>query len=313
MRTRANLIEQRGVDPVALRHLHADLTSLEDQRYDALRQAPFVRWLASWFPPARHASSGLDMTLEQLDAAIDDRKTWSTRHVLEYSEDGHIVEALGDLRSRNLVVVVPGVGTSLENYEDVFFADARALAQQLAGTDSAVIAWLGYDPPSSLFGAVSMSPAEEGADALATFIGSLPPAHLTVVGHSYGSLVVGLASSGNNMVADELVFIGSPGVGTRAISDLHLPTSATVWAGLAPLDPIRLARPKCITEPDSCLATPDVIFGIDPHASSFGARPFEVGDAPVWNAHSSYYKPGSEALKNIARIVTGNNSAVTSS
>lgn len=311
MRTRASLIELPGASPVALRHLDADLTALERLRDEVSRQSPFVRWLASWLPAVGAATRGIDMPLEELDAAIDHRKTWIKRRVLEFSGNGHIVEVLGEMTAKNLVVLVPGVGTNLGNYEDGFFADARALADRLRGTDSSVIAWLGYDPPPSLVTAISTSAAERGADALATFVGSLPPGHVTIVGHSYGSLVVGLAASDDGMVADELVFIGSPGVGSRTISELHLPASTTVWAGLTPLDPIRLARPRCIMEPGSCLTTPDVIFGTDPHTATFGAKTFDVGEAPVWNAHSVYYERGSTALENITRIVVGEDWAVT--
>ena len=314
MRARADLIDLHGSDRTALQHLRTDLSALEQQRDELSKQSPFIRWLASWFPPVRESMHGMDRTLDELDAAIDDRTSWVDRQILDYegSGDGRIIEVIGDLRSaRNIAVLVPGVGTDLDTYERVFHRDAQNLADRLAGTDTAVIAWLGYDPPDSVMTAISEDPARDGAGSLSSFVASLPPAHITVVGHSYGSLVVGLAVGEKDMVADEVVFIGSPGVGTDAVSDLHLPPSSRVWAALTPLDPIQLARPKCLTGPGECLSSPDVIFGMDPHSSAFGARTFEAGDAPPWNAHSVYYTPGSKALDNIARIIIGDDDHVT--
>jgi pimeloyl-ACP methyl ester carboxylesterase len=314
MRARADLIELRGSDLIALQHLDADLAELERRRGELLKRPPFIRWLASWFPPFRESMHGMDRTLDELDIAIDDRRSWTDRQILEYegTGDGRIVEVIGDLRSaRNIAVLVPGVGTDLDTYERVFHRDAQNLADRVAGTDTAVIAWLGYDPPDSVVAAINEDPARDGATSLASFVASLPPAHITVVGHSYGSLVVGLAVGEKGMVADEVVFIGSPGVGADTVSDLHLPPSSTVWTGLTPLDPIRLARAECLTEPGECLSSPEVVFGIDPHSSAFGARTFDAGDAPFWNAHSAYYTPGTNALDNIARIVTGDDDHVT--
>ncbi len=314
MRARASLIELRGSDPTALQHLDADLAGLEGRREELSKQSPFIRWLASWFPPLRESMRGMDLTLEELDAAIDDRRSWVDRQILEYegSGDGRIVEVIGDLGSaRNIAVLVPGVGTDLDAYERVFHRDAQNLADRLGGTDTAVIAWLGYDPPDSVVTAINEKPARDGATSLASFVASLPPAHITIVGHSYGSLVVGLAVAEEGMVADEVVFIGSPGVGADAVSDLHLPPSSEVWTGLTPLDPIQLARPKCLTQPGECLSSPGVVFGVDPHSPPFGARTFDAGDAPFWNAHSAYYTPGTNALDNIARIVTGDDDRVS--
>jgi pimeloyl-ACP methyl ester carboxylesterase len=314
MRARADLIELRGADPTALRRIDTDLVALEHERDELSRQTPFIRWLASWFPPVRDAMHGMDRTLDELDSAIGDRQAWAGRQILAYdgSGDGRIVEVFGDLRSaHNIAVLVPGVGTDLDTYEDVFSRDAQTLAERLHATDSAVIAWLGYDAPDSVVMAATESPAVDGAAALATFVASLPPAHVTVVGHSYGSLVVGLAARDQGMVADELVFIGSPGVGADTAPDLHLPGSAAVWSGLTPFDPIHLARPGCLTKPDRCLSEPGVIFGTDPYSAAFNARTFDTGSAPVWNAHSAYYAPGTKALDNIARIVTGDDDRVS--
>ncbi len=60
------------------------------------------------------------------------------------------------------------------------------------------LAWLGYDPPDGLFTAATPAVARRGADQLGhhlrTLAGRLPASRITLVGHSYGALVVGLAA-----------------------------------------------------------------------------------------------------------------------
>jgi len=308
MRSRADLIEQKGGSPLAQERLASDIAKLERQRGELAGSFPFLQWLASWFPPARGAAENLNQSLDSVDSKIRQRHVWTDRTLLEYdgSGDGHIVEVIGDLTTaENIVVLIPGVGTDLSNYEAVLRRDAQNLADHLEGSESAVITWLGYDPPDSVLTAVSAGPAKEGALRLAEFLAALPPAHTTVVGHSYGSLVAGLSARDVGIAVDELVFIGSPGVGTDNVEELELPSSTTVWAAISPKDPIRLARPHCLTAPDRCLSDPEVLFGVAPTDPSFGASTFAAGDAPFWAAHSSYYDRGSTSLDNLAKIVKG--------
>ncbi|HEY2763441.1 MAG TPA: alpha/beta hydrolase [Pseudonocardiaceae bacterium] len=65
-----------------------------------------------------------------------------------------------------------------------------------------------------------------------------PPSHNTVLGHSYGSTVVGYAARDHRIVADDVIFVGSPGVGVEHATDLHLPPSH-VWSSHAANDLVR--------------------------------------------------------------------------
>jgi pimeloyl-ACP methyl ester carboxylesterase len=293
--------------------LLADISSLEAERARLARQLPVIDTLARFFGPLVVVQQRLYRSIAALDVAIQDRRAWSHRQLLSYdpSGDGQIVEVFGDLaHAHHVVVLVPGVGTDLASYERGFHVDALHLAERLAGRDVAVVAWLGYDPPDSLVSAVSTAPAEQGAASLAVFVEALPQVHLTVIGHSYGSLVAGLAVREYGLAPDELVFIGSPGVGVDDVDQLELPRSSTVWAALTPLDPIQLAKPECLSLSSRCALTSDMVFGVDPHDAVFGARTFAAGDAPVWNAHSAYYREGSASLDNLAHIVVGEDDAV---
>jgi pimeloyl-ACP methyl ester carboxylesterase len=103
-----------------------------------------------------------------------------------------------------------------------------------------------------------------------------PPAHNTVLGHSYGSTVVGYAATGHPLAADGVIFVGSPGVGVEYAADLSVPP-AHVWSSHARNDPIQFGL-----EPGSVLGqpvtlhpkAPDLIHGHNPSAPDFGGRTF---------------------------------------
>ena len=145
------------------------------------------------------------------------------------------------------------------------------------GESAAAIAWIGYDAPQipgpgigvgkpgvplipglplslnpldvahSELGAYQVSHdgmAKTGAVNLARFYDSVQaardtgPAHLTAIGHSYGSLTTGLALQvpGNHGVNDA-IFYGSPGIEASTPAQLHL-APGHVFAMETPDDPI---------------------------------------------------------------------------
>ncbi len=286
----------------------ADLSRLEERRAFLSMNLDLLNRVLSWLPgePLQGLRWGLTLTIARLDRAVADRKAWAERDLLLFdpSGDGRIAEVIGDLdTARHVVVLVPGVGNDLSSYERNLRADALHLAERLGGTDTAVVTWLGYDPPNTVVGAISREPARQGAGALGDFVERLGPAHTTVIAHSYGSLVAGLAAREGVLTPDELVFIGSPGVGADNAADLGLPSSTTVWSGLTLLDPIQLARPDCIDLSLRCAT--DLVFGTDPHNPMFGAKTFATGHTALWSAHSAYYRTGSLSLDNLAHIVLG--------
>jgi pimeloyl-ACP methyl ester carboxylesterase len=190
-------------------------------------------------------------------------------------------------------------------------AATAVLASARAGDGLAVVAWLGYDTPR-VSQVASTRLAKTGADALTSFVRSLritaPHADVTVIGHSYGTLVAGEAAQ-RGMVADRLIFVGSPGVEAARATDLLPP--GRVWAARARDDPIRAVFGTeeisrwMLGGPVGLLTLRRLRvdrFGPDPVGRSFAARRFSVAGS---HGHSDYFRPGSTSVRNITRIATG--------
>ncbi|GAA1524158.1 alpha/beta hydrolase family protein [Streptomyces albidochromogenes] len=223
------------------------------------------------------------------------------RHFLTFDgrDGGRTAEVFGDLsRAERIAVLVPGSDTSLDRYGRLR-AGAAALQREL-GARSAVVAWLGYKTPGTVSPEV-LTPgrAEDAAPALRRFVTELraaaPAARTSLLCHSYGSVVCGRAAPGLGAGdVEDIVLFGSPGAGGDTAATLG--SRATVWAG-------RGAGDWIADVPHGRLQLPFTTAGLgaDPMSPEFGARLFAAGDG----GHSDYLKPGSPALENIARIVSG--------
>ncbi|GHB69973.1 hypothetical protein GCM10010306_074660 [Streptomyces umbrinus] len=235
-----------------------------------------------------------------------------SRHFLSFDArgSGRAAEVFGDLaKADHVAVLVPGSDTSLDTY-DRFRAGALTLHQRLGqrlgrqlGPRAAVIAWLGYETPGTISPDVlTTGLAKEAAPELREFIGELRQvnghARLTLLCHSYGTVVGARAASGLDI--SDLVLIGSPGTGVDSAAGLH--TKARVWAGRGGDDWI-----ADVPHTRADLFGTTVGFGTDPVSPAFGARVFAAGDG----GHSDYLKPGSVSLDNIARIVLGETPEMT--
>ncbi|MFV8315793.1 alpha/beta hydrolase [Mycobacterium sp. 23] len=181
----------------------------------------------------------------------------------------HAAVAIGDPDTATHVsVTAPGLNTTVhgaitgmaEEATNMRLEALRQLATTPGRTHETVsaIAWIGYDAPQipgldesgrSLAGAWGVSHddlARTGARGLAGFYDGIGaahdggPAHLTAIGHSYGSLTTGLAlqEPGNHGVSDAL-FYGSPGIEASTPQQLHL-QPGHVYAMETPDDPIQL-------------------------------------------------------------------------
>ncbi|WP_439427174.1 alpha/beta hydrolase [Micromonospora sp. LA-10] len=243
---------------------------------------------------------------------------------LDPGGDGRAVVALGNPdRSAAVLTYVPGMTSDLADAPDELGRAARVLQRCAAlgpGEESAAVLWLDYDAPDFLTEAAGARQAEDAGPALHRFQEGLraahegPPARQTVLGHSYGSLVVGAAARDHGLSADALVFVGSPGVGVDHATGLRMP-AGQVWSSTAPDDVIRLARPPDDLARRALLAgTPlgpalalldphgeRLWFGADPSAPGFGGRRFP--SAP--RGHTGYWDPDNPALDGMARIVLG--------
>jgi pimeloyl-ACP methyl ester carboxylesterase len=228
--------------------------------------------------------------------------------------NGRVVEVFGDLGSADrIAVLVPGVSTTAENF-DTGLDDVRDRAPAVQARDLydatraaapgekvAVIAWLGYDAPQGIGRSAAREElARAGATSLHGFTEDLavmrPGARVTLVGHSYGSVVAGLAAAGLPPQVKDLVVVGSPGMGVSRAADLH--TSAQVWAGQAAQDWIDWVPAYQVWGAGH---------GTLPAAAGFGARVF--GTQGVID-HDHYLAPGTQSLGNIVSIVLGRDASV---
>jgi pimeloyl-ACP methyl ester carboxylesterase len=279
----------RRLDPEvadALAHEHPELVGNVDgapiaRRYSANAEAirrEIARLRAAGAPDS-------DSRLKQL-LELDD----PGRHFLLFDPagDGRAAEVFGDLgTARHVAVVVPGMNNDLDNFTG---GDAERVQHQASQFDPgqvATIQWLGYDTPEGAT-VLTDGAAGPGAEALPRFIAGVRAQrqerlHWTVIGHSYGSLVTGMAESQQGLEVDETVLVGSPGVGVDSADQLG---DGNVWVGLARFDPVGYSE----------------WFGPNPHDRGFGATRFHTGDI---SGHSSYFNEGSESLRNIGLITAG--------
>ncbi|MEU7894779.1 alpha/beta hydrolase [Nonomuraea sp. NPDC049152] len=207
-----------------------------------------------------------------------------------------LVKVYGDLATADrIAVIVPGSDTTAATFESgthrpggaarALLAEARRIEP---GTRLAVVAWLGYDsPPMWSLSALTDVAAEGGARALRAQVLSMPKVPVSLLCHSYGSVVCARAVPGLP-VADLAVF-GSPGMGGARTASAVGPR---VWAGRGASDLIANV-PHLKIGP--------VGFGRDPMDHAFGARIFATGPG----GHSDYFDSGTASLRNLALIALG--------
>ncbi|WP_222193036.1 alpha/beta hydrolase [Modestobacter italicus] len=214
---------------------------------------------------------------------------------------GRAVLALGDpATAAHVVVLVPGSDIDLTTLDDPLQPQRRPLgwARALAsatGPDTAVVLWVGYPTPRGLgVDAATGRLARAAAPALVQQVDALrqrpgPPPTTTVVGHSYGAVVVALAAP--ELQVDDVVLVASPGARAESVAALDSP--ARVWAARAADDWIRRVPG---------VAVGDLGHGPDPTDPAFGARLLPAGDT---RDHADYFRPGSQFLAALADVVRG--------
>jgi hypothetical protein len=292
------------------------------------RRAELDRLIAASGGRARDRLRALRDGLDALDrrlAAGDGPRAYLMR--LDLTDEGRVVVAAGDPdRATNVLTHVPGMTAGLASFGGELSraerVGARATELGPAAATSAVL-WLDYDAPDFLDEAATARRAEAGAPTLRRFQEGLrathdgPDGRQTVVGHSYGSLLVGKAATTPGLAADDVVFVGSPGVGVESVHDLAVP-AGHVWSSTARNDVIQhvveapgsVARDLTISAmipgAGAALAfgpaADDLWFGHNPSDPGFGARVF-AGQAG--GGHSGYWDRGGPALDALAAITLG--------
>ena len=161
--------------------------------------------------------------------------------------------AVGDVDTADHVaVLVPGTGNDpIEDVDDLV-DDAASVGEAATaaapGAAVATIAWMGYRPPSNLVKARSPHYSEPGGRALGATLDGMTAAragtpgggpHTTLIGHSYGTLVIDRAADEPGpLAAQDVVLLGSPGMDNRA----HELEVERVYEASAPTDPITWAE-----------------------------------------------------------------------
>ena len=259
---------------------------------------------------ARRHLDGYRAVDEVLNSAAGPR-----RYLGHIDAFGHGAVSIGnpDTAKRN-AIFVPGTGQDLARLR---FSDEKSLIMyngalnadpRLAPTDVAVTTWIGYDPPMNLGQAAFPDHAKGGADSLDAFEDGLRASHVgprsidTVIGHSYGSTVVGAAASGGHRLdADNIIAVGSPGMLVDRASRLNLNAGAGVYAMRAANDIIGLGG-----------GVTEWTLGADPTAPGFGAKRLLADPGlggPFWlpsiGAHSGYWSNGNKSLANFGAVIAG--------
>jgi hypothetical protein len=247
---------------------------------------------------------------------------------IDAAGDGKAIIAVGNPdTARHTAVWVPGLGTTLDstrgNVDRVLHLQQAADRLTTGRADDvSTVMWLGYDAPEADTSVVLSDRSKQGAGVLTPFVDGLRATHdggayhVTAVGHSYGSTVVGEAALGGGLRVDDIVTAGSPGMHTDHARNLNI-APEHVWAGSASDDPVsnpgghahwvqaganvlfgplggQVAGPALVDAEDDG-------HGPSPHYQDFGANRY-VTDTP---GHSRYWDENSQSLRNQASVVVG--------
>ncbi|MGW5493222.1 alpha/beta hydrolase [Streptomyces olivaceoviridis] len=217
-------------------------------------------------------------------------------------DDGRAIIANGNPDTADhQAVYVPGTTSDLNSVEGNInrMVNLWDVAHAKSGGQSvSTITWLGYDAPDEVVkDARHDSYAYGGASEFNKFLDGLEashsgdtPPHRTVIGHSYGSTLIGAAAQKGTLNADDVVFAGSPGVLVSGADEMDVP-EGHVWNEEGGSDPVpELGRPF--------LGGDGTIIPSDP---DFGAHQMATRS----HGHGGYWDPGSKSLLNQALVVVG--------
>ena len=260
--------------------------------------------------------------------------------LLTLQNDGGRVKAAmgqGDVdHAKNVATFVPGIGTTVEGSTVEYMRQTKnlrsaAMAQgNLSASDVATVAWLGYDAPGeadwkqpqNLPGIISPFLAKAGSDRLAGFMNGMQAsrdygagdAHMTLVGHSYGSSTSGMAATKVKYgVIDDLVLFGSPGMGTYDAKNYHVDQNHLWVSGVPKGDSVQGMGAIRGGIVGSLGKNPmDSDSGFTHLSDDATGSPKYKNDAPAsvpsngnFKNHNIYLENGTETLQDIGRVVAG--------
>lgn len=306
---------------LANRKVLDDQIDAAQQKVTELEGKPWGTGVGAELVRAKDRLEALQLINQRLDApGAEGNKERAYLLLLDRNGDGKGIVSIGNPDTADKVfTLVPGMTNELDNLPDaVKWTDKMVTDAQgeTGGKHTAGIVYLGYDAPDLFNEASTPNQANQSAQDFARFQEGLRQTHIgprslnTVVGHSYGSLLVGTAARDHGMgqYIDQAVFIGSPGVGVDHVEQLGIdgdgdgkPDGKNVYASIAIADPI------------------PPFYGVQPHDDAgivqFGGNTFSSSSDHLISSHTGYGDDDQTgpngARTNIARIVTGNGDEIT--
>lgn len=285
----------------------------------------WLEWNKKYADERRHVDSSL-RGMDAIQARFDAGNDLPEAYLLGFSPDGtgRAIVANGNPdMADHTAVYVPGTtsnlgstGGDVDRMTEVW----KVSSAMADGKNVSTITWLGYDAPQSL---VTDSPssryANEAAPDLNRFMNGLSVTngtdsggHHTVIGHSYGTTVIGSAARQGDLDADDVVLVGSPGVQVASAAELGVPGDH-VWNQDAKGDPVpEVGRAKHggIKEVDPDTLEP---WGRDGYRYGYGDADRIIPSDDEFGAnqmttdttgHTDYWE-GKVGLKNQAAVVVG--------
>ena len=318
--------------------------------YTELLKSPWIdsntrAYYLSELDKAEKAVKAYDAVQEQLDKGISledyqHGKKGDPVSLLTLQNDGARVKAAmgqGDVdHAKNVATFVPGIGTTVEGSMGDYMRQTKnlrsaAMAQgNLSASDVATVAWLGYDAPGkadlnqpqNIPGIISPFLAQSGSDRLAGFMNGMQAsrdygagdAHMTLVGHSYGSSTSGMAATKVKYgVIDDLVLCGSPGMGTYDAKNYHVDQNHLWVSGVPKGDSVQgmgairggivgsLGKNPMDSDSGFTHLSDDATGSPKYNKDAPASKPFNFN----FDNHSIYLEDGTETLQDIGRVAAG--------
>ena len=246
--------------------------------------------------------------------------------------DGRVAEVWGDVTTAaHVLLLVPGTTTSEQNWSQTEkHGDATWQAlQDATGGDAAVIAWLGAPEPPSTYAAALQHWAKTAAPALTAFVHALPlasGARVTLVGHSYGAVVAGLAVHDGGLRPSALVGVAPAGFGpqVRDTDDLGGIPTYVLEDARDPIRDVQVVQRDVLAAADLAVPFSGMVvdrvsgalgighLGVDPVCLPGSVELASADDDPdapelsfSGSIHSSYFDPGSATVRQIAAVAAG--------
>ncbi|MGY1639613.1 alpha/beta hydrolase [Geodermatophilus sp. SYSU D00703] len=245
------------------------------------------------------AAAGRDVAVSVTAEIAGREAAGETVQLLQFQpQQGLVALGLGDVDTADSVaVLVPGTGNEPAEDLDGLAEDAEAVADAATAAapaaSVATIAWMAYRTPPNLGAAVSTSYANTGGPALDRTLDGLAAfrAHAggdqprtTVIGHSYGNVVIDRAvDAPGRLAADTVVLVASPGMDNRA-ADLEV---REVFEASSALDPVPWLMD---------------VHGWQTDGPGFGATELPT-DWDTW--HTEYYNGDRPTVAAIGEVVAG--------